>query len=63
MRMASGFLKLLFPNLTDIKDVDFIKHCLEPAIALRQRVRDQLYYLDPEYKNYIITVVDKHKLL
>lgn len=58
MKMASGFLKLLFPNLTAVTDSDFIKHCLEPAIALRQRVRDQLNYLDPEFKNYIINVVD-----
>jgi ATP-dependent Lon protease len=60
MKMASGFLKLLFPNLTSVTDADFIKHCLEPAIALRQRVRDQLHYLDPEFKNYIIYVVNKN---
>ena len=60
MKMASGFLKLLFPNLTFITDADFINHCLEPAIALRQRVRDQLHYLDPEFKNYIINVVDQN---
>ena len=60
MKIASGFLKLLFPNLTSVTDLDYIKHCLEPAIALRQRVRNQLYYLDPEYKNYIIEVVDKN---
>jgi ATP-dependent Lon protease len=63
MKMASGFLKLLFPNLLHVTDLDFIKHCLEPAIALRQRVRDQLHYLDPEFKNYIITVVDKQNTL
>lgn len=58
MRMASGFLKLLFPNLKSVSDIDFIKYCITPAIELRQRVRDQLHYLDPEYKNYIITIVD-----
>jgi ATP-dependent Lon protease len=62
MKMASGFLKLLYPNLTMVTDSDFIKHCLEPAIALRQRVRDQLNYLDPEFKNYIITVVDQNSM-
>ena len=60
MKMASGFLKLLFPNLEQVTDSVYIKHCLEPAIALRQRVRDQLHYLDPEYKNYIINVVNKN---
>jgi ATP-dependent Lon protease len=58
MKMASGFLKLLFPNLKFVNDADFMKYCLEPAIALRQRVRDQLHYLDPEFKNYIITLND-----
>jgi endonuclease VIII-like 1 len=50
----------LFPNLTNVSDLEFIKHCLEPAIALRQRVRDQLHFLDPEFKNYIINVVDQN---
>lgn len=58
MKMSSGFLKLLFPNLDQVTEPVYIKHCLEPAMALRQRVRDQLYYLDPEYKNYIIEVVN-----
>jgi ATP-dependent Lon protease len=57
MKMASGFLKLLFPNLKFVDESDFIKFCLKPAIELRQRVRDQLHYLDPEYKNYIIEIV------
>lgn len=56
MKMASGFLKLLFPNLKHVEDKDFIDYCLRPAIELRQRVRDQLHYLDPEYKNYIIDI-------
>jgi ATP-dependent Lon protease len=60
MKMTSGYLKLLFPNLTTVTDADFIKHCLEPAISLRQRVRDQLHYLDPEFKNYVINVVDQN---
>jgi len=59
MKMASGFLKLLFPNLKFVEELDFIKYCLKPAIELRQRVRDHLHYLDPEYKNYIIDVVDQ----
>lgn len=56
MRMASGFLKLLFPSLETVREEDFIEYCLKPAIELRQAVRDQLYYLDPEYKNYIIEI-------
>lgn len=60
MKMASGFLKLLFPNLKSVNDKDFINFCLKPAIELRQRVRDQLHYLDPEYKNYSISIVSEN---
>ena len=56
MRMSSGFLKLLFPNLNEISDEQYVEHCLKPAIALRQRLREQLYYIDPEFKNYEITI-------
>jgi ATP-dependent Lon protease len=61
MKMASGFLKLLFPNLQSLNDLDYANYCLKPAIELRQRVRDQLNYLDPEYKNYIIELVTPGK--
>ncbi|GAB3921528.1 BREX system Lon protease-like protein BrxL [Mucilaginibacter myungsuensis] len=56
MRMAAGYLKLLFPNLTDVTDDIYIENCLKPAIELRQRLREQLYYIDPEFKNYEITI-------
>ena len=47
-RLASGYLKLLFPH-AELSDEDFVEYCLKPAIRLRQRVRDQLAMLDPEY--------------
>lgn len=56
MKLSSGFLKLLFPDLSMITEDEFIKHCLEPAAALRQRLRDQLHNMDPEYKSYDITI-------
>jgi len=56
MRMSAGFLKLLFPNLQDVSDNDFVEYCLKPAIELRQRLREQLYYIDSEFKNYDITI-------
>jgi ATP-dependent Lon protease len=62
MKMASGFLKLLFPNIKSVNDVNYIRYCLKPAIELRQRVRDQLHYLDPEYKNYMIDVVKQNNI-
>jgi ATP-dependent Lon protease len=47
-RLATGFLKLLFPNLQPTRE-DFINYCVKPAVELRQRVRDELHKMDPEY--------------
>ena len=52
-RMAAGYLKLLFPDLNPTAD-EFYRYCVEPAVSLRQRVRDQLCKLDQEYK--ILTI-------
>jgi len=50
-RSASGFLKILYPHL-ELTLTDYQRDCLEPAIVLRQIVRQQLYYLDDEFKHY-----------
>ncbi len=47
-RLATGYCKLLFPHGA-LTDEDFAAYCLTPAISLRQRIRDQLALLDPEY--------------
>ncbi|RRR68565.1 MAG: BREX system Lon protease-like protein BrxL [Candidatus Viridilinea halotolerans] len=47
-RLAAGYCKLLFPH-GELSDEDLREYCLKPAISLRQRVRDQLAMLDPEY--------------
>ena len=47
-RLTTAFCKLLFPH-GQMTDQDFSEYCLRPAISLRQRVRDQLSLLDPEY--------------
>jgi ATP-dependent Lon protease len=47
-RLAAGFCKLLFPH-GEVTAGDFAAYCLKPAVQLRQRVRDQLALLDPEY--------------
>lgn len=47
-RLAGGFCKLLFPH-ADVAAGDFAEYCLKPAVLLRQRVREQLALLDPEY--------------
>ena len=48
--VSTGLLKLLFPNLERTKKEEFEEFCLEPAIEYRKNLREQLNYLDPEYK-------------
>jgi len=47
-RLAEGFLKLLFPDL-QVGSEEFIEYCVNPAVRMRQMVRDELAKLDPEY--------------
>ena len=47
-RLATGFLKLLFPDMAPTEE-EFRTFCVKPAVALRQRVRDELHKLDHEY--------------
>ncbi len=47
-RLATGYCKLLFPH-GQLTQAEFAEYCLRPAVQLRQRVRDQLALLDPEY--------------
>ncbi len=53
-RIATAYLKLLFPNVrsaTDINKREFIRYCLRPAVKMREIVWRQLSELDSEYKN------------
>lgn len=54
-RLGAGFLKLLFPDL-NVTQEELYEYCLRPALNLRQRVRNQLALLDPEYKDMVITI-------
>jgi ATP-dependent Lon protease len=54
-RLAAGYLKLLFPDLKVSRE-DFVEFCLRPAASLRQRLRDQLAEIDPEFKRVTIEV-------
>jgi len=52
-RICTAYLKLLFPNVRNAHDVDlrdFQDYCLRPARRMRQIIRNQLGFLDPEYK-------------
>ena len=54
-RLAAAYLKLLFPDLK-VSAEEFLRYCAQPAVALRQRVREQLAKMDPEYRVVRITV-------
>ncbi len=45
---ATGLLKIIFPDKAP-SDEEFYKYCVNPALELRQRVRDELCKLDREY--------------
>lgn len=52
-RIATGYLKLLFPHVRSPKDInalEFTKYCLRPATKMRQIIKMQLGILDTEYK-------------
>lgn len=57
-RICTGFLKLFFPHMKDIKDVntaEFIEYCLNPAVAMRETIKKQLAIIDPgEFKGKTI---------
>jgi ATP-dependent Lon protease len=48
-RLAEGFLKLLFPDLV-LNEEEFITYCVNPAVRMRQQIRDELAKIDQEYK-------------
>ena len=53
-RIATAYLKLLFPNWQEKTDVDkvlFEKYCLNPAIHMRNIIRIQMGIMDIEYQN------------
>lgn len=52
-RIATAYLKLLFPNVRSVKDVNakkFQQYCLRPAARMRGIIQKQLAILDKEYK-------------
>ena len=52
-RIATAYLKLLFPNVRNANDVsakDFQRYCLRPATKMRGIIKIQLGILDKEFK-------------
>ena len=56
-RIAEGFLKLLFPDL-QVTDEEFVEYCVNPAVRMRQQIRDELARLDQEYQ--WVTIKSEH---
>jgi ATP-dependent Lon protease len=53
-RMATAYIKLLFPHWRNIEDVDireFEIFCLNPALHRRGIVKEQCHNIDPEFKS------------
>ena len=52
-RIATAYLKLLFPNVREAKDIsiaDFNRYCLRRARIMRDTIKTQIGILDVEYK-------------
>lgn len=45
---TTGLIKILFPDKNPSEE-DFYQYCVNPALELRQRIRDELCKLDREY--------------
>jgi len=50
---ATALLKILFPD-QKVSEEEFYKYCVNPALELRQRVRDELCKMDREYVSFSI---------
>ncbi|MEW6528075.1 MAG: BREX system Lon protease-like protein BrxL [Spirochaetota bacterium] len=52
-RLTTAYLKLLFPNVRkpdDINKSDFENFCFKPALEKRAIIREQIAYIDSEFK-------------
>lgn len=61
-RLATGFLKLMFPNVRAIDDIDprdFETYCFNPAFRMREQIRQQLHLMDEEYAEEMPPLVVK----
>lgn len=62
-RIATAYLKLLFPNVKSPKDItgkEFDKYCLKRAKDMRHTIITQLGLLDDEYKGKVVPNIKVH---
>lgn len=60
-RIATAYLKLLFPHVRDASDIgprDFNRYCLKRAIRMRDTIKYQLGLLDSEYAGKSLPTFD-----
>ena len=60
-RIATAYLKLLFPHVQNAKDIkprDFRRYCLTRAIKMRDTIKYQLGLLDSEYAGKDLPIFD-----
>ena len=53
-KITTAYLKLLFPHITSIEQIDkkeFDLFCLQPAIKRRGIIKEQCRKIDPEFKD------------
>lgn len=54
IKIATAYLKLLFPNVRTINDIDkkeFEEYCLKPAMHMRGIIKHQISLIDLEFKD------------
>jgi ATP-dependent Lon protease len=54
LRLATAYLKLFFPHVRSIEDIDkedFNTFCLQPAIDKRRTIRKQIHLIDQEFRD------------
>ena len=59
-RIATGYMKLLFPNWRTVDDVnrdEFEMYCLKPAVYRRGIIKEQCHNIDPEFKTRMPEVI------
>lgn len=65
-RIATAYLKLLFPNVAsprDISPIEFRRYCLRPATKMREMILRQMGMADKQYRGQNIPILDIKKEL
>lgn len=63
-RICSGFLKLLFPHVKSVVDIDneeFKNYCLDMAMQMRGVIKHQLHLMDIEYNDTVPDIQVREK--